>query len=83
LLEQRQVQIDQISLNLCINALCLLILERADVTLFDHLLHILVSHQNASTIMPIFCSNLGYGFNSQLVDALIIAQSKVNSKFMT
>lgn len=81
LLEQRHFQIDQTSLTLCINAISLLILERADASLFDHLLKLLVNHQYASRILPIFCANVGLivllGFHSQLIDSLLLAQSKV------
>ena len=65
------------------NALSLLILERADAALFDRLLHLLINHQYAARVMPIFCANIGsvirIGFHSQLVDAIQLALSKVNS----
>lgn len=83
LLDQRQLQIDQCSLSLCVNALCLLILERADAALFDRLRLLLANHQYAARTLPIFCANLGLvvrlGFHSQLIESLLLAQSKVKN----
>lgn len=57
------------------NALSILILERADAQLFDGLLRIVAQHPDASShLLPILCSNLTssvrIGFHTRLVAAL-------------
>uniref|UniRef100_A0A914L5I3 Rap-GAP domain-containing protein n=1 Tax=Meloidogyne incognita TaxID=6306 RepID=A0A914L5I3_MELIC len=80
---QQQQQLDQFSLTLCVNALSLLILERADVVLFDRLLHLLIDHQYAARVLPLFCANIAsvmrVGFHSQLIDAVQLSLSKAKN----
>ncbi|KAL7071848.1 hypothetical protein ACQ4LE_008404 [Meloidogyne hapla] len=80
---QSQQQLDQFSLTLCVNALSLLVLERADASLFDRLLHLLVDHQYAARVLPIFCANVApvtrVGFHSQFVDAIQLSLSKTKN----
>uniref|UniRef100_A0A914XY39 Uncharacterized protein n=1 Tax=Panagrolaimus superbus TaxID=310955 RepID=A0A914XY39_9BILA len=75
ILENREIEIDISSLSLCVNALSILILERADAQLFDHLYRAVSNHPDAaSQLLPILCSNLvssiRIGFHTRLVDAL-------------
>uniref|UniRef100_A0A183BHY0 Rap-GAP domain-containing protein n=1 Tax=Globodera pallida TaxID=36090 RepID=A0A183BHY0_GLOPA len=83
LLEQRQFQIDTHSLVLCLNALALLVLERADAPLFERLFALMLGQQSTTTatLLPIFCANLAssvtLGFHSQLVHALVQSLARV------
>ncbi|KAL3074845.1 hypothetical protein niasHS_014290 [Heterodera schachtii] len=83
LLEQRQFQIDTHSLVLCLNALSLLVLERADAPLFERLFALMLGQQSTTTatLLPVFCANLSssitLGFHSQLVHSLIQSLARV------
>uniref|UniRef100_A0A7E4VIK5 Rap-GAP domain-containing protein n=1 Tax=Panagrellus redivivus TaxID=6233 RepID=A0A7E4VIK5_PANRE len=74
ILETRNIEFDIGSLTLCINALSILVLERADAQLFDDLLRTISQHASASQLIPVLCANLAssvrLGFHNRLVEAL-------------
>uniref|UniRef100_A0A914BZM8 Rap-GAP domain-containing protein n=1 Tax=Acrobeloides nanus TaxID=290746 RepID=A0A914BZM8_9BILA len=84
ILENRAIEIDLPSLILSINALCILILERADAQLLDSLLKLVLKHNQASGILPIMCPNLlaatKLGFQARLVEALEYGVDMVQEK---
>lgn len=47
-------QPDLNSLVLCVNSICLIILERADVQLFEHLFKITSAHPQVGVLLPLF-----------------------------
>lgn len=71
------------SLILCINALSILILERANDLLFYKLNSILNHHPEARNLFPIFCSNLSFvtrlGLHKGLAEALFYGLSNSSS----
>lgn len=64
---------------MCINALSILILERADDQLFHHLIELLNHHPEAGNLFTIFCSNLSFvtrlGLHKGLAEALFCGLS--------
>ncbi|KAI6182707.1 hypothetical protein M3Y97_00409700 [Aphelenchoides bicaudatus] len=75
ILSSSQIEVDLSSLVLCVNALSILILERADVPLLKTVMDLLLKHrEHSSTLMSLYCANLGcaprLGFHCRLAEAL-------------
>lgn len=83
MLEKPTIQIDLSSLILCVNALSILILERADNQLFYYLIKLLNQHREAGNLFPIFCSNLSFvthlGMHKELAEALFYGLSNTSN----
>lgn len=63
---------------LCVNALSILILERADAPLLKTVMDLLLKHrEHSSALMSLYCANLAcaprLGFHSRLAEALELA----------
>uniref|UniRef100_A0A915CVG1 Rap-GAP domain-containing protein n=1 Tax=Ditylenchus dipsaci TaxID=166011 RepID=A0A915CVG1_9BILA len=76
LLENSEVELDVDCVVLTVNALCILVVERADAQLFDTLLKLLCGQKKmAAKLVPILCSNLGFvgrlGMESRLAKAML------------
>ncbi|KAI6202932.1 hypothetical protein M3Y94_00498200 [Aphelenchoides besseyi] len=85
ILGNNAVEVDLSSLVLCVNALSILILERADVPLLSSVLDLLVQHRYYSTsLLATFCANLTcaprLGFHGRLADALELAIARAHIK---
>lgn len=73
-----QIEIDLSSLVLCVNALSILVLERADVPLLKSVMDLLLRHKEySSALMSLYCANLAcaprLGFHTRLAEALELA----------
>jgi hypothetical protein len=76
--------VDLSSLVLCVNALSILILERADVPLLTAVLDLLVKHKEHSSLMSLYCANLAcaprLGFHTRLAEVLELAITHGNAQ---